>query len=128
MVGQQADIWSMGIILFTILYGRYPFNSNDADYPRQVVDAQYTLPQDVNVCACSHWAGSLAVSHMTQLHPAEQQGPAFGQHSQACWSCKLFMLVHLSLCGCGRGCGCACKRTCVHHHLGFATGARSVSL
>ena len=46
---QQADIWSIGIILYTILYGRYPFNTNDPDHQRQFINAQYALPQDVNV-------------------------------------------------------------------------------
>ncbi|KAK9813840.1 hypothetical protein WJX73_001401 [Symbiochloris irregularis] len=46
---KQADIWSVGIILYTILYGRYPFNSNDPDYPRLVVNAQYNLPDDIQV-------------------------------------------------------------------------------
>ena len=42
----------MGIILYTILFGRYPFNSNDPDYPRLVVNAQYVMPEDIVVRLC----------------------------------------------------------------------------
>ena len=48
---QQADIWSIGIILYIILFGNYPFNSKDPDYPRRVVNAQYTLPDNIDVRA-----------------------------------------------------------------------------
>ena len=43
---QLADIWSTGIILYAILFGQYPFNAQDRDYARRIVNAEYTLPAD----------------------------------------------------------------------------------
>ena len=47
--GQLADIWSCGIILYAMLFGRYPFNARERDYARKIVAAQYVLPSDVPV-------------------------------------------------------------------------------
>ena len=46
---QLADIWSCGIILYAILFGRYPFNAQDRDYARKIVNADYEVPADVPV-------------------------------------------------------------------------------
>ena len=48
---QMADIWSCGIILYAMLFGRYPFNARERDYARKIVSAQYVLPPDVPVSA-----------------------------------------------------------------------------
>ena len=48
---QLADIWSCGIILYAMLFGRYPFNARERDYARKIVAAQYVLPSDVPVSA-----------------------------------------------------------------------------
>ena len=48
---QMADIWSCGIILYAMLFGRYPFNARERDYARKIVSAQYVLPSDVPVSA-----------------------------------------------------------------------------
>ena len=45
----MADIWSCGIILYAILFGRYPFNAQDRDYARKIVNANYDIPADVSV-------------------------------------------------------------------------------
>ena len=41
---QKADIWSCGIILFAILFGRYPFDAREPRFARKIVKAQYSLP------------------------------------------------------------------------------------
>ena len=46
---QMADIWSTGIILYAILFGRYPFHAQERDYARRIVDAAYVIPADVPV-------------------------------------------------------------------------------
>ena len=52
---QRADIWSCGVILFAMLYGRYPFNAKDKDYMRKIVTAQYEMPEDVEISPnCRH--------------------------------------------------------------------------
>ena len=45
----MADLWSCGIILYAILFGRYPFNAQDRDYARKIVNADYEVPGDVPV-------------------------------------------------------------------------------
>ena len=49
MVWQMADIWSCGIILYAMLFGRYPFNARERDYAKKIVRAEYVVPDDVPV-------------------------------------------------------------------------------
>ena len=46
---QKADLWSCGVILFSLLYGRYPFDASEKHYTRKIVTADYTIPQDLPV-------------------------------------------------------------------------------
>jgi serine/threonine-protein kinase SRK2 len=48
---QKADLWSCGVILFALLYGRYPFDATERHYARKVVTAEYTIPEQVPVSA-----------------------------------------------------------------------------
>lgn len=45
-----ADIWSCGIILFALLFGRYPF-ARERNYAQKIVRAEYEIPSDVPVSA-----------------------------------------------------------------------------
>ena len=51
IVMQKADLWSCGVILFALLYGRYPFDASEKYYMRKIVSADYTLPEQVPVSA-----------------------------------------------------------------------------
>ena len=42
--GKRADIWSCGIILYAILFGRYPFNAREPRFARKIVTASYHIP------------------------------------------------------------------------------------
>ena len=48
---QKADLWSCGVILFALLYGRYPFDASERRCARKVVTADYIIPDQVAVSA-----------------------------------------------------------------------------
>ncbi|DBA86304.1 TPA: hypothetical protein ACH3X2_005543 [Trebouxia sp. C0005] len=48
---KKADLWSCGVILFALLYGRYPFDATERHCARKVVTADYTIPEQVTVSA-----------------------------------------------------------------------------
>ena len=49
---QMADIWSTGVILYAILFGRYPFYAQEQEkIPRRIVDAAFAIPPDIPVSA-----------------------------------------------------------------------------
>jgi len=42
--GYQADIWSCGVILFTLLFGCFPFNSNDCRLMKMGIEVPIDFP------------------------------------------------------------------------------------
>ncbi|KAK9834462.1 hypothetical protein WJX74_002218 [Apatococcus lobatus] len=46
---KKADIWSCGIILYAMLFGKHPFDVEDRLFIRKLVLARYTVPADVPV-------------------------------------------------------------------------------
>ena len=51
---QAADLWSVGVILFAMLIGRYPFSQRESNVARNIVSATYSLPDDVQARSCAH--------------------------------------------------------------------------
>jgi serine/threonine protein kinase len=41
---KMADVWSCGIILFAMLFGKYPFDAKEPRFVRDIIAAKYTLP------------------------------------------------------------------------------------
>ena len=41
---QKADIWSCGIILYAMLFGKHPFDVEDRLFIRKLVLARYSIP------------------------------------------------------------------------------------
>lgn len=60
---QKADLWSCGVVLYALLYGRYPFDAEYKYYVRKIVAAEYVIPQDIPVSSeCRHLLQGLLVA------------------------------------------------------------------
>lgn len=52
--GRAADCWSLGVILYTMLVGRYPFHDNNPSVVfLKIRRGVYTIPEDISYQACS---------------------------------------------------------------------------
>jgi len=50
--GTEADAWSAGIVLYTMLYGNFPFNADTVEeLERLVLIGNYSLPLDISMNA-----------------------------------------------------------------------------
>ena len=47
---QKADIWSCGVILYAMLFGKYPFDAQQRNFARHIVNAHYSIPQVTALC------------------------------------------------------------------------------
>ncbi|KAI3431793.1 hypothetical protein D9Q98_010546 [Chlorella vulgaris] len=65
---KKADIWSAGVILYTMLFGKYPFDNRDKDFASRILRGQYPLPEGT---AVSPDALGL-LSRMLHVDPAER--------------------------------------------------------
>ncbi len=46
--GPPADIWALGVLLFTMLCGSFPYRgSTDAELYAKISNAEYKIPSDV---------------------------------------------------------------------------------
>lgn len=70
---QKADLWSCGVVLYALLYGRYPFDAEQKYYVRKMVAAEYTIPQDIPVSSqCRHLLQGLLVADPEQRMTIQQ--------------------------------------------------------
>ena len=65
---QIADIWSSGVILYAMLFGKYPFDAQQRNFARDVVNAQYSIPQ---VCMPGQ-AGDASVLHLAVVQQSNR--------------------------------------------------------
>ena len=47
--GIMADVWSAGVVLYTMIYGDFPFRSNNIQgLEQQIVNINYNMPEDTS--------------------------------------------------------------------------------
>ena len=47
--GTMADVWSSGVLLYTMLYGNFPFNADTVEELEKIVLAgKYNLPDEIS--------------------------------------------------------------------------------
>ena len=44
--GKASDMWAMGVLFYTMLYGQFPFyDSNPQELFKRISEAEYTIPK-----------------------------------------------------------------------------------
>ena len=62
------DLWSAGVVLFSMLYGTVPFKANNMDeLHRMIIKGQYTLKDDISIEARNLLRGLLEVNPNKRL-------------------------------------------------------------
>ena len=48
--GEKVDVWSAGVVLYTMIYGNFPFKADNVEELENLITAgSYTLPDDISV-------------------------------------------------------------------------------
>ena len=50
-LGKPSDMWALGVLLYTMLYGQFPFYDNTPhELFRKIKAVEYTIPEYVTFC------------------------------------------------------------------------------
>eukprot|EP01129_Flabellula_baltica_P015037 TRINITY_DN7411_c0_g1_i1.p1 TRINITY_DN7411_c0_g1~~TRINITY_DN7411_c0_g1_i1.p1 ORF type:complete len:314 (-),score=59.94 TRINITY_DN7411_c0_g1_i1:79-933(-) len=70
-----SDIWSLGVVLYTIIFYEIPFSADDMDELKAKVMSPYTVPRFVNKLRQVHPAIRFLICSMLSANPQERKTP-----------------------------------------------------
>lgn len=80
--GTEVDAWSCGVVLYAMLFGRFPFNSNaNKRIAQKIIDCEYKLPWAVSEDAQNLLKDLLCVNPLKRLTVKEALNSRWFQNS-----------------------------------------------